>query len=742
MKLWRLHRWTMVASLTTSTFGVMGGSDWLFLAGSCLIALLVLRSGYLLNVKRSKAWTYGTHGATVLILLALIRLFATERIDAVLMVVMLGIANRFVLHAGQRDDFLLLAASGVLMTMSTTITPGAAFGLLLLIYVPSVLWGLLASQLIFGAETMTRGEALGAPLPLRQIAERPVPPRLLRMAVWGVSLMVAGFLLVSLFPRYNFGRYLSVGYFMALPGASDNMALNTGGVPSFGDGDRILRVEPSRAASGSIEGLYARLYVLDQFDGRTWSGASERHRLRPLPMREPYEGDLADWSEGDEARSAVRITLERVEKSHSRPIAAVGYQRPAPVSPTGVSETQAGTWMYYGTLSKGTLVYKAFLRDGLDASSLSSDDRARFLRLPPELDPRVMALADRLTSGLSSDSEKVDRLTGFFGSAFKYSTAPLSGQSQDPLIRFLFEAKEGHCELYAGALTVLLRAAGVPARVATGYYGGRWNALGGYLEMTTGDAHAWTEVYLEGRGWVWADATPPDLRAAEGRRTESWFADLRDLVEKIWFENVLDFDEAKRRALVANLRSELSSAWHNPLEFFGAGNADATGTPGRRAAGAFGFTNVFGVLGALGVFGVLAALVVAVGLGGLLVRAIIRWIRRQQTRRPMVLGQRLRTILGEAPGENVTLSRLVERLPEPHQATARAVVSRYECLRFGPPEQGMAQAQAQTRTPTRAHAPAYATRLRALGADLRMLDALLVRARRLPEKNRRLHERR
>ena len=72
---------------------------------------------------------------------------------------------------------------------------------------------------------------------------------------------------------------------------------------------------------------------------------------------------------------------------------------------------------------------------------------------------------------------------------------------------FLFDTRKGFCEHYASAFTVVMRAAGVPARVVTGYQGGEFNPFGGYLIVRQSDAHAWSEVWIEGRGWSRVDPT-------------------------------------------------------------------------------------------------------------------------------------------------------------------------------------------------------------------------------------------
>jgi hypothetical protein len=72
---------------------------------------------------------------------------------------------------------------------------------------------------------------------------------------------------------------------------------------------------------------------------------------------------------------------------------------------------------------------------------------------------------------------------------------------------FLFNTKKGFCEHYASSFVFLMRAAGVPARVVTGYQGGEINPVGEYMIIRQADAHAWAEVWLDGQGWVRVDPT-------------------------------------------------------------------------------------------------------------------------------------------------------------------------------------------------------------------------------------------
>ena len=126
-------------------------------------------------------------------------------------------------------------------------------------------------------------------------------------------------------------------------------------------------------------------------------------------------------------------------------------------------------------------------------------------RLPAHGNPRARELAARLKA--STPERTVERILSWLAeNEFTYTLQPplLDENSID---FFLFDTRMGFCEHFAGAFVFLARAAGLPARVVTGYQGGRVNPVNGVLTLRQSDAHAWTEVWFSGRGWVRVDPT-------------------------------------------------------------------------------------------------------------------------------------------------------------------------------------------------------------------------------------------
>ena len=141
------------------------------------------------------------------------------------------------------------------------------------------------------------------------------------------------------------------------------------------------------------------------------------------------------------------------------------------------------------------------------SDSLTGSARRVDLMLPPRRNPRTLQLAQQLRARAANDAAYVSIVLDYLrhgGYRYTLTPAPLDADSVDDL---LFRTREGFCGHYASAFATLMRAGGVPARVVTGYLGGEWNRFGHYLLIRQSAAHAWTEVWLEGRGWTRVDPT-------------------------------------------------------------------------------------------------------------------------------------------------------------------------------------------------------------------------------------------
>lgn len=241
---------------------------------------------------------------------------------------------------------------------------------------------------------------------------------------------------------------------------------------------------------------YWRVLVHQQFDGRRW-----RHQDPPLRRRPPQLPML----------SAAPAQWWRVEPS---PVRAVPWDGSAQRTASDQWVSPEGE-LLLDTSSRRPRSYRLQGRS-FKAAWQQRRPLPQERRLPPGQLPRLQALG-RSWREQPLDRDRLAAAEAWFRSQpFRYSLQP--GATLD-LDAFLFDRQVGFCGHYAGALAALMRAADVPARVVSGYQGGRvvMPLSGGpYLDLRQSDAHAWVEVWLTGRGWQRVD---PTLWAVEGQQS-------------------------------------------------------------------------------------------------------------------------------------------------------------------------------------------------------------------------------
>lgn len=203
---------------------------------------------------------------------------------------------------------------------------------------------------------------------------------------------------------------------------------------------------------------------------------------------------------------------------------------------------------------------------GASRARMPEKTRDFHLRLPP-LDPRVMALAQRVTAGAKTDYDRARAIERYLRTNYSYSLTPLQREVEDPLAHFLFESKKGHCEYFASAMGVLLRAVWVPSRVATGFQSGSFNPLSGWHVVRASDAHSWVEAWVPGEGWLTFDPTPSDPSGG-GATAFSRLALWADAASVFWQEWVLGYDLDRQLTLafeVDQKRRGVSLRWAERL---------------------------------------------------------------------------------------------------------------------------------------------------------------------------------
>jgi len=185
-------------------------------------------------------------------------------------------------------------------------------------------------------------------------------------------------------------------------------------------------------------------------------------------------------------------------------------------------------------------------------------DKANYLQLPDNLDPRIPKLSADITKDQASVYDRTVALERYLQSKFTYSLDMNTPPGKDPIAWFLFERRIGHCEYFASAMALMLRTQGIPSRIINGFHGGEYNDVSGSFIVRARDAHSWVEAYIPGFGWATFDPTP----AAEITSHTGWnrIALYADAVREFWREWVVNYDFTHQENLA---RTSVSTSRQN-----------------------------------------------------------------------------------------------------------------------------------------------------------------------------------
>ncbi len=250
--------------------------------------------------------------------------------------------------------------------------------------------------------------------------------------------------------------------------------------------------------------------VLDRYDGRRWlrEGGGDA-KVEPAP-RGPLVGDDV-------------TTIEKVGDDGDRWFLPLGLA--ALATPSGAVKVDGHGVARVFKDDERIVWMKAGPRAVLPVDGVARVD----LQVPSE-DRRPLALlASHWAREESTPEGALLAIARHLRAEYKYTLAAARNERHDPVLDFLFENKEGHCEYFASAMALLARSVGIPARVVTGYRVGEKNPILGHYVVRERNAHAWVEAYLEGRGWVLFDPTPNVELAQNEPHDEEGVAALTEL---------------------------------------------------------------------------------------------------------------------------------------------------------------------------------------------------------------------
>lgn len=393
---------------------------------------------------------------------------------------------------------------------------------------------------LLALQRLAHNEGRSAPLPLTGQV-RGVG----RLLLIGLPLALACF---WLFPRLTSPLWGVPERAVGTPGLSESMEPDQW-LDLMADDTPALRVQFFGAAP-QPEQRYWRGPVLSRFDGHVWT-RDRNADYRPMPQV-AHEGQGWDY----------QIDYEPTDR---RLLVALDLPTAAPEGAMLNAEMSLASERTLSALSRWRLHSAPAARFDAD---LPDNQRRAALQLPANFNPRTAALARqwRQEAG-TDDAAVVRRALDWIKADFSYTlVTPPPGR--DPVDEFLFGYKAGFCQHFSSAFVVLMRNAGVPARVVTGFAGGTRNRVGDYWVVRRMDAHAWAEVWLPQRGWVRVDPTAavaPEriLDTLEDRLPEGgdlnlqqrWLqaGQLGDWLRRGWNDLVLSFDARRQQQLLQPL---------------------------------------------------------------------------------------------------------------------------------------------------------------------------------------------
>lgn len=187
----------------------------------------------------------------------------------------------------------------------------------------------------------------------------------------------------------------------------------------------------------------------------------------------------------------------------------------------------------------------------------------RYLQLPP-LDPRIPQLGQQITASAGTAYDRAAAIQQYLVTRYGYTLQLPRVMPRDPLADFLFVRKQGHCEYFASAMAIMLRTAGIPARIVNGFRGGEFNDLTGSYIIRARDAHSWVEAYIPGYGWTSFDPTPAGLGGTTGRwnRLQLYL----DAASEFWREWVVNYDTSHQQMLEETAGQHTRAVWQGQRE--------------------------------------------------------------------------------------------------------------------------------------------------------------------------------
>lgn len=497
--------------------------------------------------------------------------------------------NKLFNRVASRDYLQLYVVSFLQMVAATALSSDLIYGVLFLFYIVFTTWTLILFHLKREMEEnylLKYGDSLqGRPVQVQRVlnSRKLVGGRfLLATSAVSLAVFVGAATFFFLFPRIGFRFFNQQRPGIRMAGFSDTLELGHFGLIKD-DPTVVMRVEFDEPRDRFRLPPRWRGIAFDTYDGRMWSKSTgtAKSPLERVGRRYPVRPQL----QPDDRTVRQSIYLEPMEsrmlfgltRLHGVTLAELDLNLPGRRRQLW---TDAEGDVHYEQTDEIAFRYAAFsepeaLPPGLTDQPLDGYRRTiarrgqfgrRYVQVPPDLDPRVAAMALDVAGDARTVTEAVERIASHLRSEYAYTLDLGRDARFAPLEDFLLVQRQGHCEYFSTAMVILLRTLGIGARNVNGFMGGTWNDYGGYLAVSQGDAHSWVEVYYPdeicvpdgGCTWHdrWSTHDPTPASSSPLRSPSPWLKILQyaDALRMRWYKYVIEYDLEHQLGAILRLR--------------------------------------------------------------------------------------------------------------------------------------------------------------------------------------------
>jgi len=569
-----LERYFKLSSYTllVTSFGMLlstGQLDWFSTIGysGALVAGWLVDSG-IYRLSLSRRATNWLRIAYVPLLLLDWRVLATPPAIVVVHFILFVSAFKLLERKTTRDWLWLYLVAFFELLMAAGMTIDASFLVLLALFLFA------AVSTLVSFEIRRADKEFGAPKAPIELWRETRDAR--RSLTGRRAITVAGFSAIAL----ALILLLAAPLFLAMPrlgrSALGNRLLKAQALSGFSNSVRlgevaqvklnpkvVMRVRVTQPAGQERTGLRWRGVTFDLYDGQSWTESGQEWQ----PVRRAFDGFQLE-------SPARRVPLTEQSFFLEPFNLTTIFAAPEPIFVRDVATLQrdAGDGLWTDSRSAQRFQYRVYSDTRLPTeSALVADSsrvypheiRTRYLQLPVDRDRRIDDLAAQVTEGAMTPVEIARRIEYHLQTSYGYTLDLRRTTDDDPVADFLFNVRAGHCEYFATAMVLMMRARRIPARLVNGFQMGEYSPLADVYTVRQSDAHSWVEVYFSKLGWVTFDPTPAAGMSAYGGGLMAQFRQYFDAFELFWQERIVGFGTNDQIAMFLGLQRWLATYEHD-----------------------------------------------------------------------------------------------------------------------------------------------------------------------------------